>query len=290
MLLTVPAGFRPIKLCVLLVNNDSSLNNSFNKKFEEATTTSQKLFISTQEAFYKYTSKSTINDSLREQLSEQREIKATLKEQLHAKQRALDKTGIEIQQLRVQDRDQRETITALKSSAAQGRTNPEDTAAFQIRMRDLELANINVSNEKKAAEAKTVEAGQVIKLKDDEVSSLHRNLEEVKDQLAHFEALAEDLRAEHVTLEKKMEAQRATEKEELIQVATRKAERLRQANEREKHQLRILIEDAEKRIQKFSTERNDVSEVTRITTELEDARKSIKTLEKEMEKQVCHPG
>ena len=275
----------------ILIDHDSSVKDSiksFEQRFAEANTTQQKLFISSEEDFRKFVSKTAGNDTLREQITEHREDKATLKEQLFTKQTEIDKAYIEIQQLRSQDQGQRQRIDTLESLVAQGKTNPEDTAAFLLRMHDLELANISVLNEKNATQTRIDEANQDLQQKAKEIAVLNKSLEEVRDHLVRSKTLVEDLRTERVILEKKMEAQRAAEKQELIEVAARKAERLKQENQREKQRLTILVEDAEKRVQTIPTERNNVNEVARVTTELENARNSIETLEKEAEKQVSH--
>ena len=275
----------------ILIDHDSSVKDSiksFEQRFAEANKTQQKLFISSEEDFRKFVSKTAGNDTLREQITEHREDKATLKEQLFTKQTEIDKAYIEIQQLRSQDQGQRQRIDTLESLVAQGKTNPEDTAAFLLRMHDLELANISVLNEKNATQTRIDEANQDLQQKAKEIAVLNKSLEEVRDHLVRSKTLVEDLRTERVILEKKMEAQRAAEKQELIEVAARKAERLKQENQREKQRLTILVEDAEKRVQTIPTERNNVNEVARVTTELENARNSIETLEKEAEKQVSH--
>ena len=259
---------------------------TYEQKFAEATTSSQRLALSVQQELHTLACNDNVNNTLREQVTEHREVKATLREQLCNEQRTRDKMACEVQRLRIQDEDQRRRILALEFEMSESKRRAEDAPSIMLRVHDLESANKVIQTEKDEAESKAQRFTEEMQQKAEEVAIFQSRVIELEKQLQESTSIQDILRNERTSFEKEADARRAADKRDIIEAARRKAERLRNQSEDEKHQLRLKLGEAENEIQKLSSKQQEVIATTSVHADLMKSRKCVETLEKDIEKQA----
>ena len=263
---------------------------TYEQRFEEATTSSQKLALSVQRELHTLRCNDSVNDNLREQVTEHREIKATLREQLYAEQRARDRAASEVKRLLIQDEDQKRKLAALEIEVARSQRETKEVPSILLRVHDLESANKAIQHEKEEAERKAHQISKQVQQKTEDMKDLQNRITELEKKLEESKNIEEVLRTERSIYEKEADAQRAAEKQDILEAARRKAERLKNQAEDEKQQLSLKLEEAKKEVQEVTSKQQEAIRATGVFNDLEKSRKCVEVLEKGMEKRVSCTG
>ncbi|KAL9127548.1 MAG: hypothetical protein Q9217_003590 [Psora testacea] len=225
---------------------------AYEKTSSEAVTAQQKFATSLQGELQTVYAEVKTGKMLQEQVAEQREAKAIVRERLEAMCIELTKAKCELATLQTKDEGQRRKILELEAKVARSKEEPTDTSASILRIQSLESANKDLESQTLVAQKEVEDLLQQLHQQSDEAAQLKIQLNGFQLQLEDATAAQEKLRNERVEYETNVAIQRAHDKKALSEAADSAMARLQGEFENQKQQLIHKHEEAAKEIKRLA--------------------------------------
>ena len=225
----------------------------FEQRTGEATTSAQKLALSVQKELQVMTRHAPTNSVLQEQVTEHREAKASVTEQLNMARIQLTQAQCEVSNLRQREQEQSQAVQSLQAEVSQIRKQPTDATAIMLRLHDVETLNRDLQVQKTAAERDTQLVNQKLQQKERETNNLVDQLSGLQLKLEESQGHQEALRNERASFENHIKIQRAAEEAKVRKTEKDCFEQLKRDYENEARKLEVQLQKAEQEIQRLTT-------------------------------------
>ena len=197
---------------------------------------------------------------LQEQLYEQREEKAAIKEQLSQANLKITETLCQANNYRDKDQEKSHIIQTLQTEAAVARNRPQEPAELLLRISDLQNAQRDLEAQKRLTEEKIEQMADHTQRKNSE-------LERVRDEMAGLQLQAETAQAaqqelcdDYARLKEEAETSKLAERESAAKAAESRLVRVERQFENKEMELSSELGFARKKIQQLETELQQIDE------------------------------